>query len=351
MDLKRLKARIVLKEEEERFNSLLTRYHYLGSVPKIGKTIWYVATLNENWVALASFSVPALKVKARDQWIGWDFRHQTGRLRFLVNNNRFLILPDTCLPYLGSKALSLFLRRLNEDWVELFGYRVLLVETFVDPKRFQGTVYKACNWLYVGNTKGYSRANRTYERTGAPKLVFVRALHRHARTILSQPLLNEGLANGRIRMTMKAEQMKALPDFFSNVTDPRRAEGKRHPLKTILALATAAILCGARGYKGIYLWSKDLGEKARQRFNCRKENGKSQVPSEYVIRDVLIRVDPAELDQSFQAWNSTYAVEDASLAMDGKTMCSAIDDQGRQTHIMSLIGHDSALCHTQKKSV
>jgi hypothetical protein len=65
---------------------------------------------------------------------------------------------------------------------------------------------------------------------------------------------------------------------------------------------------------------------------------------------VLIRIDPDELDQSLQAWNEAYAVEDKSLAMDGKTMCNAIDDNGRQTHIMSLIGHDSGTCHAQKKS-
>jgi hypothetical protein len=182
-------------------------------------------------------------------------------------------------------------------------------------------------------------------------MVFVKALSRNARKLLSQPILSEKFNIGRVRMDMKADHMKALPDFFSNVTDPRRAEGKRHHLKTILAIATAAVLCGAKGYKGIYKWAEDLGEKARQRFNCRIENGKSQVPSEYVIRNVLIRIDPDELDKSFQAWNAKYAVEDESLAMDGKTMRNAIDDNGRQTHIMSLIGHDSAVCYAQKKSV
>lgn len=351
MDLTKLKTQVVLKSEEEKFKSLLAQYHYLGAIPKIGNTIWYVATIDNRWVALASFSVSALKVKARDQWIGWDFRHQNGRLRLVVNNNRFLILPEAHSPNLGSKALSLFLRRLNNDWLKLFGHRILLVETFVDPKKFKGTVYKASNWLYVGDTRGFSRTKRTYARTGETKMVFVRALSRGARKILSQPILSENFNIGQIRMDMKAEHMKALPDFFSNVTDPRRAEGKRHQLKTILAIATAAILCGAKGYKGIYEWAKDLSEKARQRFNCRQENRKSQVPSEYVIRNVLIRVDPDELDQSFQAWNANYAIMDESLAMDGKTMRNAIDDNGRQTHIMSLVGHNSAICYAQKKSV
>jgi len=65
------------------------------------------------------------------------------------------------------------------------------------------------------------------------------------------------------------------------------------------------------------------------------------VPSEYVIRDVLVRVDPVELDGALQRWNEVYDEDDESLAIDGKTMCNAIDEQGHQTHT----------CYTQKKSV
>ena len=44
------------------------------------------------------------------------------------------------------------------------------------------------------------------------------------------------------------------------------------------------------------------------------------------------------------------AVDDEGLAIDGKTMCNAIDAEGRQTHILGVVGHQSKLCHTQKKS-
>src|SRR2546429_4999076 len=38
--------------------------------------------------------------------------------------------------------------------------------------------------------------------------------------------------------------------------------------------------------------------KSRERFGCRREEGRYVVPSEYVLRNVLIRVTPAHLDQS-----------------------------------------------------
>ena len=152
-------------------------------------------------------------------------------------------------------------------------------------------------------------------------------------------------------MMLKAEQMRSLPHFFREIPDPRRAQGRRHPLPTVLAIATGAILCGMRGYRAISDWAQSLGPKARERFHCRRENGRYLVPSLSIIRDVLIRVDPAHLDRALQRWNQTYGKEDQSLAIDGKTMRNAIDEEGLQTHIMSVVGHQSQASYTQKKSV
>jgi hypothetical protein len=52
-----------------------------------------------------------------------------------------------------------------------------------------------------------------------------------------------------------------------------------------------------------------------------------------------------------QQWHKAHGQDDESLAIDGKTMKNAIDKAGRQTHIMSAIGHQSKVCYTQKKSV
>ena len=96
-------------------------------------------------------------------------------------------------------------------------------------------------------------------------------------------------------------------------------------------------------------WVESLGQKARERFGCRWHKGQYLVPSEYVLRDILIRVDPQQLDHALQRWNEVYGPQDQSLAIDGKTMCNALDVEGYQTHIMSVVGHDSATCYAQKK--
>lgn len=149
-------------------------HHYLGSLAKIGENLWYIATYLDEWVALLSFSSAALKCGAWDRWIGWNFRHQYSRLNLLTNNSRFLILPEWHYPNLASKTLSLCLKRLPADWQVHFSHPLLLVETFVDPARFQGTLYKVSNWLYLGDTQGYSRTQQGYSATAtAPKMMFV----------------------------------------------------------------------------------------------------------------------------------------------------------------------------------
>jgi hypothetical protein len=148
MNLREVLVRPVVRHEEQHYQELMDQYHYLGKIPKISETLWYVALWRDQWVALLTFSASALKCKARDQWIGWSPRHQFDRLKLVVNNSRFLILPDWHIPNLGSRVLSLIQKRVPTDWQNTFGHPVVLLETFVDPQRFQGTVYKAANWLY-----------------------------------------------------------------------------------------------------------------------------------------------------------------------------------------------------------
>ena len=101
--------------EEQCFQKLMQQ-HYLGALPKISETLWYVATFGDQWVALLSFSAAALKCSALDRWIGWNFRHQYDRLKLVTNNSRFLILPDWHFSNLASRILSLCQKRLPADW-------------------------------------------------------------------------------------------------------------------------------------------------------------------------------------------------------------------------------------------
>ena len=354
MDLSKVTVRPIAPSEDERYQQLLERHHYLGAIPKIGQTLRYVAQYGDACVALLSFSASSLKCGARDRWIGWDARVQFGRLKLIANNSRFLILPDWHHPNLGSKVLALCERRLSGDWLERFGHPLLLLETFVDPQRFHGTVYRAANWTCVGLTQGFRRTAAGYSAAPqTPKQVFVRALHRQARQRLAQSVLDpRDHTEEKPKMSLTAEQMRALPQSFQAIGDPRRAAGRRHPLRAVLAIAVGATLCGMRGYKAIGQWAQGLGQKGAQRIGCRRDPDTREylIPSVTVIRDVLMRVDPAQLDRALGAWNALWSHRDRSLAIDGKTLRGATDEHGSQVHVMSAVGHESRAAYTQKKS-
>jgi DDE_Tnp_1-associated len=89
--------------------------------------------------------------------------------------------------------------------------------------------------------------------------------------------------------------VRAPPRGFTIIADPRRAPGRRNSLPVVLGIATGAIWCGMRGYKAISDWADALGQKARERFGCRREKGRYIVPSAFFIRDCLVRIEPGHL--------------------------------------------------------
>jgi len=352
LNLQEITLRLIQSSEQKRFQSLMNVHHYLGSSPKIGHSLWYAASYHNNWIALISFSAAAWKCSARDRWIGWNYRYQYDRLHLLANNSRFLILPEHHYPNLASRVLSLCERRISQDWQTAFGYPLLLLETFVDPQYFRGTIYAASNWINVGMTRGFQRTRKGYSsKQGQPKKIFVRPLTKRSQALLSHPVLDPFYCHGVPKIMLTADQMRTLAHFFSDISDPRRKQGQRHSLPCILAISAGAVLCGMVGYKAIGKWADDLGQKARRRFGCRKRKGVYCVPSRTTIRETLIRISPEELDRALQGWNAQFAEQDEGLAIDGKTMRSAIDEEGRQTHIMGVVGHTSGCYYTKKKSV
>jgi len=137
------------------WNGLMEGYHYLGGGPLCGSQLRYLIWSSEHgWLGGLSFSSATWHMRDRDKRIGWSERARRANLRKVVSNSRFLIVPGVKVPNLASYVLSRSTRRLSVDWEERYGYRPLLVETFVDPVRHRGTSYRAANWEHVGRSSG-----------------------------------------------------------------------------------------------------------------------------------------------------------------------------------------------------
>jgi hypothetical protein len=167
------------------FKQYVDRYHYLRYRIPFGAHLRYLVESSQlpgRNLACLQFSSPAWTMAPRDVWIGWNAAQRKRNLQFVVSNSRFLILPWVNVKGLASKILSLATRRLPQDWLALYGYRPLLLETLVDRSRFSGTCYRAANWIHLGATQGRGRMDRNHAAHGqAIKDIFVYPLCRHAR--------------------------------------------------------------------------------------------------------------------------------------------------------------------------
>ncbi len=104
----------------------------------------------------------------------------------IANNMRFLILPWVRVEHLASHLLGQVSRRLCSDWQHHYGHPITLLETFVDTTRFQGTCYRAANWIHVGQTTGRSRNDRPGRPRVPVKAVWLYPLQHRARLGLGE---------------------------------------------------------------------------------------------------------------------------------------------------------------------
>ena len=161
---------------EPLWDHLVKEHHYLSYQKLLGRRLKYLAFLGERPAAALSFSAPALKLRARDRFIGWSDEQRKAFLDRMVNNSRFLIMPWVQVSCLASQVLSLAVKRLPEDWEQRFHTPLWIVETFVDPSRFKATSYRAANWQFAGYTYGSAKQGPGYTYHGSIKEVYLYVL-------------------------------------------------------------------------------------------------------------------------------------------------------------------------------
>jgi hypothetical protein len=166
------------------WNEFISRYHYLGYQVMPGAQLRYFITAGGQVLGAMGFGGAAWKVAPRDQFIGWTAEVRQSRLHLIVNQTRFLILPWVRCQNLATKTLAMAKMRLPGDWQTRYGYRPVLMETFVDTTKFRGTCYKAGNWLQVGLTKGRSRMDRYHANNQPVKSIWLMPLRPDFRRLL-----------------------------------------------------------------------------------------------------------------------------------------------------------------------
>lgn len=349
VDADQITVELVTPEEEAKWNKLIRRHHYLKEHRMVGESLRYVAKRNGEWIALLGWSSAAYHLGPRDQSIGWTELQRKARRHWVICNSRFVMLSSKFKnEHLASQILSLNLNRVCEDWQNHYQHPVVLAETFVDPERFEGTCYRAANWIEIGVSKGFGRSRLDfYQLHEHPKSIFLYPLRRDAKALLSAPVLPEGWAAYERNRDPKSyplsnRQTKSLLETFKVLRDPRRYRGWRHrQVCSILAIAVAAMIANNNSYLDIGAFARSLNQNQLRALRASRDRktGKFVAPSEKTIRRVIQRMDPEQLDEVVADWLRSHIgdVNIAALAVDGKCVRTASKMTGKSIQLFSAL--------------
>lgn len=305
IDLKTIRVRPLEEPEAKRqAQEFLNAHHYLGNVRAVGEQIWYgVFDCESQWLGVLVFCAASRRLHAREAWIGWSEEQRRRRLALVVNNCRFLLLPNKTVPNLASRTLRLALDRLSADWQSRYKHPVVVVETFVDPEQFSGTVYTVSGWQELGLTDGHGRVQRDfYTEHGKPKRLFAKELYRNARRSLAVDVLKPALAivekKVHPRPTQSPEEIRSIIGHFKTLPDYRARVGS-YPHWSLLAIVFLAHLCGApRGQKDLEKFAAGLSNAQRRALGIRRQpKGNYPSPKQPTFCRLMAGIDTEKLEQ------------------------------------------------------
>ncbi len=158
------------------WTEFVNRYHPLKSKKTIGCTLRYFIRSERGRLGCMLIGCAAVALAVRDRWIGWSRQERLAHLPWVINNQRLLLFPWVRVPHLVSHVLGQLARRVQGDWEARWGYRPVLLETFVDPAQYSGVGYRAAGWQLLGEStgRGLCRGRHLYKTT--PKMIFVKPL-------------------------------------------------------------------------------------------------------------------------------------------------------------------------------
>lgn len=325
--LKSLTVRVLSADEHARAGELLNQQHYLGDCPR-GRQLLQVVEYNGHWVALLDWGPACLKLADRESYIGWTPQQRAQRLGLIVMNRRFLVLGETRMPNLASRALGLALKHLPEHWRSLHGYSPLMAETFTDIEQFEGTCYKASNWTALGHTQGFQRHRSDYYlKHNRPKNLWVKTLNRNALRILTAIdvpkayLPGVNLETSERDTALNKEQMQDLRTYLQkNFKDPRRSNWS-FPASALLTFITMALFAGRDSITAIQRYGNFLTQKQRAwlDFPIDKNTKLRKVPSWRALHNFLTLIKPDDFAECLNGWlQSNLGTLPRALAVDGK---------------------------------
>ena len=166
------------------WNTLIAHEHRQGLTRFAGAQMRYLVGSAHGWLGAVGFAAAALRLAARERWMGWSDAQRRAHLDLVVGLSRFLIRGGCA--NLASHVLGQVLRRLPQDFRQRYGYSPWLVETFCEAGQ-AGTSLRAANFVRIGTTAGRGRQDRAKLRAAGVKSIYMYELRRDWRRRLGVP--------------------------------------------------------------------------------------------------------------------------------------------------------------------
>src|SRR5271155_1906346 len=109
----------------------------------------------------------------------------------------------------------------------------------------------------------------------------------------------------------------SLMEALAQIPDPRKPQGKRHPLSAILSLAVLAMLSGAKSYQAISQFGRDKGLPLAHALGFRRK----KTPSKSTFSVLFRALDVTAFEAALTRWILPRLPADQELhvCIDGKT--------------------------------
>ncbi len=347
--IEKVTLRLIDSTETNEWNNVVGKHHPLGAPKLAGHQFRYVAEHCGKAIAFLSFSACAYHLSSRDHWIGWSREQRLRRKNFVVQNNRFLVMPDERHRNLASHVLGLCIKRLPEDWEKQFGYRPLIAETFIDGTRFRGSCYFAAGWKRIGISKGFRRdAQDFYVGGSVPKGILVKELAPNAREILCGEELPEALRpfetnipTSLVLERIGAARLRTLFEVLQSIKDPRGGQGKKYSLAGSLAIVACGVLAGCTSLRACAEFASALSQPQRRTLRLWKnpKTRKFETPNHVTLWRTICQINADELESKVNSWLNAENALPGAIAIDGKVLKATLDNRDSGSCVVSAVPH------------
>jgi predicted transposase YbfD/YdcC len=155
----------------------------------------------------------------------------------------------------------------------------------------------------------------------------------------------------QIQQQQEEQALAFFEATLAPLADPRRAEGKRYPLRTVIVTALMAMVCGSDDAEAMEFWGET---------NAGWLAGFLEMPHGAPTQDVFLRVfgalDPEAFSAVFRAWVALLRlrleIQGKHIAIDGKTSRRSFDSgSGKKAiHTLSAWMNDAGLVIGQRQT-